>query len=97
VQRSTPRGPGASQRLLEGSLSGLSAEQQRDLVEYLKSLWILAEAADHPELRGMGTTVTMAFHLGAQLCVVHVGDSRAYLYRDDELHRLTQERTLGVL
>ena len=37
VQRSTPRGPGASQRLLEGSLSGLSAEQQRDLVEYLKS------------------------------------------------------------
>ena len=38
---------------------------------------ILEEAAEHPELSGMGTTVTMAFHLGAQLCVVHVGDSRA--------------------
>ena len=55
---------------------------------------ILEEAADQPELSGMGTTVTMAFHLGAQLCVVHVGDSRAYLYRDGELHQLTEDHTL---
>jgi PPM family protein phosphatase len=55
---------------------------------------IVAEAADHPELSGMGTTVTMAFHLGAQLCVVHVGDSRAYIYRDGELHQLTRDHTL---
>ena len=55
---------------------------------------LLEEAAEHPELSGMGTTVTMAFHLGAQLCVVHVGDSRAYLYRDGELHQLTQDHTL---
>src|SRR6185503_6320044 len=33
---------------------------------------ILEEATEHPELSGMGTTVTMAYHLGAQLCVVHV-------------------------
>jgi PPM family protein phosphatase len=55
---------------------------------------ILEEAAEHPEFRGMGTTVTMAFHLGSQLCVVHVGDSRAYLYRDRELFQLTQDHTL---
>jgi PPM family protein phosphatase len=55
---------------------------------------ILEEAADQPELSGMGTTVTMAFHLGAQLCVVHVGDSRAYLYRENELHQLTEDHTL---
>ena len=55
---------------------------------------IVEEAAEHPELSGMGTTVTMAFHVGAQLCVVHVGDSRAYLYRDGELHQLTQDHTL---
>jgi serine/threonine protein phosphatase PrpC len=55
---------------------------------------IVAEAAGHPELSGMGTTMTMAFHLGARLCVVHVGDSRAYLYRDGELHRLTRDHTL---
>jgi PPM family protein phosphatase len=55
---------------------------------------ILKEAAEHPELSGMGTTVTMAFHVGSQLCVVHVGDSRAYLYRDRALHQLTQDHTL---
>ena len=52
------------------------------------------EAADHKELKGMGTTVTMAYHLDAQLCVVHVGDSRAYLYRADELHQLTRDHTV---
>ena len=55
---------------------------------------IVEEAADKPELRGMGTTVTMAFQVGAQLCVVHVGDSRAYLYRDNELHQLTKDHTV---
>ena len=55
---------------------------------------IVEEAAQNPGLSGMGTTVTMAFHLGTQLCVVHAGDSRAYLYRDGELQQLTEDHTL---
>src|SRR5688500_1042265 len=55
---------------------------------------ILEEAGENPELKGMGTTLTMAFQLGAQLCIVHVGDSRAYLYRDGQLHQLTEDHTL---
>ena len=60
-----------------------STEAQKVLAQFQSALSqadarIVEEAADHPELSGMGTTVTMAFHLGAQLCVVHVGDSRAY-------------------
>ncbi len=55
---------------------------------------ILEEATANPELKGMGTTLTMAFQLGAQLCIVHVGDSRAYLYRDGQLHQLTKDHTL---
>jgi PPM family protein phosphatase len=55
---------------------------------------ILEKSAEHPELSGMGTTVTMAFNLGAQLCVVHVGDSRAYLYRDGQLDQITQDHTV---
>jgi len=55
---------------------------------------ILEEASEHPELHGMGTTLTMAFQLGAQLCIVHVGDSRAYLYRAGELHQLTRDHTV---
>ena len=55
---------------------------------------ILEEAAENPELKGMGTTLTMAFQLGAQLCIVHVGDSRAYMYREGDLHQLTRDHTL---
>jgi len=55
---------------------------------------ILEEASENPELHGMGTTLTMAFQLGAQLCIVHVGDSRAYLYRAGRLHQLTQDHTV---
>ena len=82
-----------------GSLARMGSEAQKALAQFQSALSqadarIVEEAADHPELSGMGTTVTMAFHLGAQLCVVHVGDSRAYLYRDGELHQLTQDHTL---
>jgi serine/threonine protein phosphatase PrpC len=55
---------------------------------------IAEEAAGNPELKGMGTTLTMAFQLGAQLCIVHVGDSRAYLYRSGQLHQLTKDHTI---
>ena len=55
---------------------------------------IVEEAKSNPELSGMGTTLTMAFHLGRQLCLVHVGDSRAYLHRDGLLHQLTEDHTL---
>ncbi len=55
---------------------------------------VRAEAAEHEELSGMGTTVTLAYHLESQLCVVHVGDSRAYLFRDQQLHQLTRDHTL---
>ena len=80
-------------------LGSSGAEAQKVLAQFQSALTqadarILEEAAGHAELSGMGTTVTMAFHLGAQLCVVHVGDSRAYLYREGELHQLTEDHTL---
>jgi protein phosphatase len=76
-----------------------SSEARKVLAQFQAALTqadaaIVEEAADKPELRGMGTTVTMAFQLGAQLCVVHVGDSRAYLFRGRELHQLTKDHTL---
>jgi PPM family protein phosphatase len=74
-------------------------EAQRVLAQFQTALRqadvrVREEAAEHRELSGMGTTVTMAYHLDAQLCVVHVGDSRAYVYRGGELHQLTRDHTL---
>jgi protein phosphatase len=55
---------------------------------------LFEEATRHPEFHGMGTTVTMAYGLDHELFVVHVGDSRCYLYRDGRLHRVTRDHTL---
>ncbi len=46
---------------------------------------------EHPDLEGMGTTVTAMYFDGARAAMVHVGDSRAYLYRAGVLHQLTHD------
>ena len=49
---------------------------------------------DHPELRGMGTTVTVAGILGHELYLAQVGDSRAYLIRKGGAIQLTKDQSL---
>ena len=44
-------------------------------------------------LEGMGTTVTGAMFDGVELGLAHIGDSRAYLFRDGRLERLTHDHT----
>jgi protein phosphatase len=46
------------------------------------------------EREGMGTTLTAAYLDDAHLTIAHVGDSRAYLFREGELRRLTKDHTL---
>ena len=48
---------------------------------------------ENPELDGMGTTLTALLFDGGRLGMAHVGDSRAYLYRDGVLHQLTHDDT----
>jgi protein phosphatase len=55
---------------------------------------VLAEAAEHPELHGMGTTLTLAYSLNDVLFVAHAGDSRCYLWRGHTLYRVTSDHTL---
>jgi PPM family protein phosphatase len=43
---------------------------------------------------GMGTTLTAALVSDQEVSLGHVGDSRAYRFRDDELERLTQDHSL---
>jgi protein phosphatase len=46
-----------------------------------------------PSLAGMGTTMTLAFSLGPDLVLAHIGDSRAYLLRGGQLYQLTRDHT----
>lgn len=54
----------------------------------------LAETVfEHPELAGMGTTVSGFIRVGDSLALAHIGDSRVYRWRDGELTQITKDHT----
>jgi len=56
---------------------------------------LLAQGRADPECAGMGTTLTAAYTVGPEAFIAHVGDSRAYLFRDGMLTRLTRDHTVA--
>jgi PPM family protein phosphatase len=56
---------------------------------------LIAEAEADPSLTGMGTTLTALSIVGGDAFLVHVGDSRAYLFREGGLEQLTRDHTLA--
>jgi serine/threonine protein phosphatase PrpC len=54
---------------------------------------ILRYAEGHPELHGMGTTATAIALLDDELFYAHVGDSRLYLVRGDNISRVTHDHS----
>jgi protein phosphatase len=55
---------------------------------------LLAETVfEHPELTGMGTTVSAILRTGSQIAVAHIGDSRIYLLRGGKLKQITADHT----
>jgi protein phosphatase len=54
---------------------------------------ILKRALADPEKRGMGTTFSAIVFADMNAYIVHVGDSRIYLIRDDTIQRLTKDHT----
>ncbi|OJX80767.1 PP2C family serine/threonine-protein phosphatase [Leifsonia sp. 71-9] len=55
---------------------------------------LLAETVfEHPELTGMGTTVSAMIRVGDQIALAHIGDSRIYLFRDGELKQVSTDHT----
>jgi protein phosphatase len=55
---------------------------------------VFAEATADPRLEGMGTTLVAVLETGpAELAVVSVGDSRAYLFQGLKLRAVTEDQT----
>jgi serine/threonine protein phosphatase PrpC len=54
---------------------------------------VMAAVAAQPWLKGMGTTVVAGLLNERILSLAHVGDSRAYLLRDGQLSRLTDDHS----
>jgi protein phosphatase len=55
---------------------------------------IRERAASEPAYEGMGTTIISAFVHDDAVTTAHVGDSRAYRFRDGALERLTEDHSL---
>jgi PPM family protein phosphatase len=55
---------------------------------------LLAETVfEHPELTGMGTTVSALLRVGDEVAIAHIGDSRIYLFREGELSQVSVDHT----
>jgi len=56
---------------------------------------LLEYAENDPRLAGMGTTLTCAHAIGSDIVIAHVGDSRAYHFRDGQVQQVTRDQTLA--
>jgi protein phosphatase len=55
---------------------------------------VYESAINEPECEGMGTTIVAAAVSVSRIAIAHVGDSRAYRFRDGNLLQLTRDHSL---
>lgn len=95
-----PGGAETSQRIVEllGQTMGRvnSDEERVDLSELIIGInrIVAKEGLDAHPFTGSGSTLTIGQIVGDQLLIGHVGDSAAYLLRDDTLEKLTIDHTM---
>lgn len=76
-------------------------QREKGFIESLKKMLQTAHEAIEKESseistnKGMGTTLSMAYVIWPWMYVVHAGDSRCYILRDDELRQLTRDHTVS--
>ncbi|HET9151020.1 MAG TPA: Stp1/IreP family PP2C-type Ser/Thr phosphatase [Gemmatimonadales bacterium] len=69
------------------------AQRMREAVERANAE-LFQYAQEHPDVHGMGTTLTMVGVFGQDLFIAQIGDSRAYLVRGGRTFQLTRDQSL---
>ncbi len=87
-------------KIVIGALEALDEDRPvRDLMAELRHAvsegnhQIAEASASRKDLEGMGTTLTALRFSGSQVGLVHVGDSRGYLLRANQLSQITHDDT----
>jgi len=86
----------ALKRVMEADKSYASANDAEFALQasLIAANSLLAETVfEHPELTGMGTTVSAILRSGNEIAIAHIGDSRIYLLRDGHLQQITADHT----
>ncbi|MGN1418221.1 MAG: Stp1/IreP family PP2C-type Ser/Thr phosphatase [Acutalibacteraceae bacterium] len=55
---------------------------------------VFDKSVEDPSLSGMGTTVVACISKDNYVCIAHVGDSRAYLLKQDSIEQITKDHSL---
>jgi protein phosphatase len=88
----------ASRMVIDAFRAGLpqqgTPEERLSVVVQRANSEINGRSRSESTSAGMGTTVTAAYLDADAVSIAHVGDSRAYLLRDGELTRLTEDHSL---
>jgi serine/threonine protein phosphatase PrpC len=82
-----------TQQLDESMAMEHYAERLREAIEKANEA-LITYGQEHPDSRGLGSTITAALIIEGTAFVANVGDSRTYLLRDGKLARLTRDHSL---
>ena len=93
------KGGETASALAVSSIKSYLSQNNGDTEDILRTAIVKAnnEVFEHslkvPELDGMGTTVVLLKMENNIAFIAHVGDSRAYLIRDDKMNQVTEDHT----
>jgi protein phosphatase len=96
-QAAGPASPGAAESPAPAQSPGVVPA---DLLNVLSDAISAASASvrsiaeSDPEFAGSGSTLTAMLFSGSRLALVHIGDTRAYLYRDGGLFQVTHDHSV---
>jgi PPM family protein phosphatase len=84
----------AASALEAGGSDGRGGVERIDAYIQEANRRIFDRASTDPSASGMGTTMTVALVEGMTVTIGHVGDSRAYLVRGEQMEQLTEDHSL---
>ena len=83
--------------LIDGYRESATTEELKELLQDAVSkanTEVFETAMETTELRGMGTTTVAAIANEKQVCITHVGDSRAYIIAGHSIEQITRDHSV---